>query len=353
MLRRGMLVLALVGPVACDLPTEPPRWEQTWVVPADSVTLGVGELLPSTIVLNDDGTAFVADVPATSVAPSLATLCGAPCEVADGTVVPKPAFLDTIGARSPLPEDVIAATLAGGSLDVTVAHDLSFDPLRPASDPAAERGYMLIRVLSGQTVVGRDSIDGADRAFPPGTSITTPLEIRPVDVSDEILVQVALYSPAGDPVEIDTSDTLGVTLPASTVELSAVTIAATEITLEPTRTPIDLGRLEDETVLDRIQSGAIRLRIHNPFTVTGALDVALELGSRTIQRSLEIREGDYTERLPLSAEEVRDILSAADVEVLSSGTVNTLDGTLTVTPAQEIVLEADIELVVLFGGGEG
>jgi hypothetical protein len=348
MLRRGMLGLALLG-VACDFPTEPPSWEQTWVVPGDSFTLGVSELLPPSVTLSDDGTAFQVVVPPTSTVTSLATVCGSPCQAADGMVAPKPAFTHTTAAAVSLPSQIVAARLAGGTFDLTIAHDLNFDPLRPAADPQAERGYLLVRVTSDGAEVARDSIDGDDRAFPPGEPIMPTLAVSPVDAGGQLDLEVTVYSPAGDPVEIDIADTVGVTLATSIVAISEVTITAGAIELPPVRAPFRVGPLEDPAVVDAVRRGALRLAVHNPFTVTGSLEVALDLDSRTLRRSLPIREGDYTERLEFSGPEVRELLTSPTVDMEASGVLTATGGTLTLAPTQKLVLQAVIELVIGVG----
>jgi hypothetical protein len=37
MIRRGIILLVGIGLAACDMPTQP-RWEQTWVLPAERLS---------------------------------------------------------------------------------------------------------------------------------------------------------------------------------------------------------------------------------------------------------------------------------------------------------------------------
>ena len=71
-------------------------------------------------------------------------------------------------ARWLLPEDLVSATLQGGSVDVTVEHTLPFALLRSAR---GETGAISIEVRdSSGAVLARGDIDGGTEALPPGAS---------------------------------------------------------------------------------------------------------------------------------------------------------------------------------------
>lgn len=348
MLRGSIGLLALVGLAACEIPTELPRWHQTWVAPGETIEVSAAELIDD-VDLNADSTAFVTETPSVSVRFSLADLCGSACSLLDGRTAPKPAFTDTLNATVDLPTDMTSATLAGGSLDATVAHDFNFDPLRPSSDPTGPRGYMVVRVTSNGNVVAYDSISGHDTPFPEGSSITPTLPIQPVQVTDTLNVALILYSPAGDEAVIETADTLGVTVHPSMVEISQLTVSATSETVTHTTT-MDFGA--DSTVAERIQSGSIRFDVTNPFAVTGSLDVVFQGLTPAIQRTLTVNPGEYSEQMDFTGDELSAILGAESVDVVATGTVTAIAGSLTVTPAQMLVLDNEIELVLLIGPTE-
>ena len=62
--------VALVG---CDIPSTAPIVTQRWVVPVESTTIGVAELLPSGV--SDNGSAFGVTVDPFSTSESLGALC--------------------------------------------------------------------------------------------------------------------------------------------------------------------------------------------------------------------------------------------------------------------------------------
>lgn len=356
MMRRSLVAAALAGAAvsACDVPTEPPMWEQTWVVPGEAIELSVAELLPAGVAINDDTTAFVTDVPGTGLTFSIQQLCGATCDPIYNTPgVPKPPFDETLATTTSLPADLESAVLAGGSFDVTMAHSFQFDPLRPTSDPTGWTGFIVVRVTSNGEVVAEDSISGADTAFPSTSPLTPSLQIQPVTVTNDLQVEVRIFSPDGDATTVESDDSLSVTVGTATVEISEATVAASTITLDPTTTEMDFsGIAEDGAVLDRIQSGALRFQVDNPFTVTGAVGLTFQLSGTDIQRSLSIDQGTYGSRFDFTGEELRQILSEDVVNVSASGSVTPTAGTVTVRPDQELVLENEFEVVLLIGGSD-
>lgn len=352
MLRKSVITLGvLLGTWACEYPTELPRWDQTWVVPAERITLNAAEFLPTDIDVNADTTAFVTETPEASILLDLGELCGTACLLLDGFEAEKPAFRDTLSTTAELPGDLVSATLAGGSLSAMVAHSFNFDLLRPSSDPADPRGFVVVRATSNGNVVAHDSISGDDRAFPGGTFIIPDLPIQPVDITDTLTFEIIVYSPAGDTTTIETSDTLGVTVAPSTVEIAEVTVNADAVTIDPVTTTMDFGGV-DSTVVDHVESGSLLLDGMNPFTVTGTLDMSFQGITPMIQRSLTVPQGAFGEELTFTGEELRRILGADEVNVVSTGTVSAEGGTVTVTPSQELTLDADFELVVLIGPTE-
>lgn len=348
MIPRGIILLAGLGLVACDIPTEPPRWEQTWVLPAERLAISVAELVPPTVDLAEDGTVFRFTTSPVAVAATLAEMCG-PCVQLDGTTVTKPEFTATLSAVSPLPEDLLAAMLAGGQVELVLEHNLAFDPLRPSADPS-RRGYLLLSVTSDGALVADDSISGDDTAFPAGTPLTASLPIQAVAVAGALELEIRIHSPEGDATRIGASDTLGVTMPATVVDVSEVTVRVADLELGATTTALDFA--VDDWMLDRIRRGALRFQVQNPFDLTGTLEIRLDTGSRTIERTVSVEPGDFSRRIDLSGAELLDIMGAASVTVTTAGNLSAAGDALTVTPTQELVLEPSFEVVLLMGGSE-
>lgn len=343
-----LIVAALIVTSACDLPTEAPRWEQTWVVPAEEVAVAVADLLPPGIGVTADGAAFTATTTSLDLSMMLAEMCEG-CDVVDGLVAPKPGFTATLTGSVELPDDLVAAALAGGELGIELEHEFTFDPLRP-SGAEGDPGYLVLSVSSNGTTLARDSVSGQDQAFPAGAILAATLPLEPGTIANALILEVTVYSPAGDPTLIRSSDRLMVRAPPAQVAIAEATIRAAELDVAPTRTTLNFDI--DTTMLERIQRGALRFVVDNPWELTGSLVVRFELDDRVIERSLAIEPGRFTRRIELPGEDLQAILGEASVELVTSGQVSAIGGTLTVTPGQELALESEFELVVLVGGRE-
>lgn len=349
MLRRSVVLLALAGLTACEFPTEPPRWDQTWQVPVESIVVHSTDLLPASVDVNADTSAFVTETPEASIQVTLADLCTL-CLVVDGMQAPKPEFGDTLSAGTNVPSELISATLAGGSFDVVMGHNFNFDPLRPSSDPGAPTGYIVVRITSNGAVVAYDSISGDDTSFPSGVTLKPDLPVQPVQISSTIDMDVLIYSPEGDSVLVETSDTAGITLHPSTVEISQVVVDASSITIDPVHATMDFSGV-GETAIDHVQSGALLVDVSNPWDVSGTLDVTFQPPAPSIQRTLTLDPGTYQDRIDFSSSELRSMLEAGEVGVQATGSVSS-SGPLTVTPAQRLQVDGALELVVLIGDTE-
>lgn len=351
MMRRGIVLLAALVVAACDIPTEAPRWEQEWQVPVpvDSLQVSVAELLPPTVGVTEDGSAFTATIPGLTARFALSRMCEA-CAGYSGDVPVKPAFEDTMTTTSPLPTDVVAASLTGGQVTLRVSHSFDFDPLRPASDPAAERGFMVLTVSSAGVMVVRDSISGHDTAFPAGVTLASELAVAPVDVAGELAIEIRIYSPEGDGTTVSVRDELLVTLEPTTVAISEATVALADQAVGPEARTVDLP--VDSALVERVQSGALLVAVQNPFDVTGQLDLAFQLPGRAIRKSVALQAGTSEERVGFTGQELRDILGETDVQVLVEGAVQSADGTVTVRPGQQIAFGLEFEVIILVGSAE-
>src|SRR5687768_15368470 len=89
------LLSAVLLVAACDMvPSEPPIFETRFVVPGESTTLSVNQLLPSSITVSGDN--FLLALGAQTIpARTLGQMCP-PCQAFNGQIVPKPAFSDSV-----------------------------------------------------------------------------------------------------------------------------------------------------------------------------------------------------------------------------------------------------------------
>src|SRR5438046_6734625 len=116
-------IVLLAGLGACEVPTNVPPWDQTWLIPGDSTRVSVSELLPKTgeLTVSTSGgqPVFALNVatPA-AVSRSLGQVCTA-CVAANGTTVPKPAFTMKDSTPITLPSNLVAATIVSGGFSYT------------------------------------------------------------------------------------------------------------------------------------------------------------------------------------------------------------------------------------------
>lgn len=351
MFRRRIILLPALALAACDVPTQPPMWEQTWAVEGEAITIGVAELLPSGVDLNADSTAFVATVPGVDMTLVLSDMCPT-CSAADGLLVPKPAIDYTFSSTTSLPADLVSASLAGGSFDVILDHSFNFDPLRPSSAAGAERGFLTLTISSNGNTVADTTIHGDDTDFPSTVTLTPTLAIAAVDVTNTLDVDVRVYSPAGDPVVMDSSDSLRVAVQPAAVEISEATVVATGIPpINAQGAELDFSGV-DPTIVDRIRGGALTFDVQNPFTVTGSIVLEFDMGTQTVTKPLNIQQGAFQATLDFSETEMQAILGGDNVVVNAVGTLSAVDGTLTVSPAQELIMDTQMSLTLLVGGTE-
>jgi hypothetical protein len=338
--QRGLLAVA-AAVTACDFPTATPRFESRFIVPLESTQLGVAELLPEGVTVA--GGAFRIVVPATAAQRSLGQLCGAPCLLLNGQRVPKPAFADTFSLPIPLPGDVVGGMVTGGTANISVTHSLGFDPLRPAG--SSTNGRLTLTLRSGGAVLGSATID---QAFPSGTQLTRSVSVAGA-VADDTELVVALTSPAGEAVTINTSAAMSISVAATTVTASEARISVSDhpVTVQPVS--LDLTGV-DEGVRDRVRRGALVLAIANPFTVTGTLELRLQAvtSGADIRKPVPVGPGSTTQRVELTGSELKSLLGHA-VVVTVTGPISQQSGPVTVRPDQALTLSPHLDLFLEIG----
>lgn len=345
--------------VACEVPTSLPIWDTVWQVPADSAEVSVASLLPSSVTIVDAGggvKAFSLALPTATYSTTLGSVCPG-CAAANGARVPKPQFTMIDSTSIALPADVASADVVGGTIDCTVTNGFSFDPINPS---ATASGWMRITVLSGSTLLAKDSV--------PGTALTLPTNVgrlrsipvlgtpaSPVRLAGPLKVTITLYSPAGDSVTINTGERFSVNATASNFRVSQASVAVPSRAIPSQRDTVDLSGLQDVTT-GAISGGAVILTIQNPFAVQGNLTVDLTAPNATaISKSLALPLGGAgtapaTLRIALTESEMNALIGQKDVAISIGGDVNAPNGAVTVTPVQKIVLNTMVEATITAGG---
>lgn len=337
----------------CDIPTslpEAPILDVKWVVPSQSTSITVANLIPGNVSIAPDGSGFlITPSPSmTQVTRTLAQECPA-CAAANGLVVPKPAFVGTASMSTQLPTDFSSATLVAGNLQVVVNNGFNFDPLRPSAAAGSPPGVAVIVVANGTTVVGRDSVNGATTALPAGGSITRNIALGGLLTGGTPLsITVTVNSPAGDPVLMDASRPIVVAATSTGLKVASANIIVAGKSVSSSST-IDLTKV-DSTITNRVRGGALLLTVANPFTITGTLTVQLApAGTAPITKTVQLGTGSTARRVEFTEAELRRLLGRT-VTVSYTGTVNSTGGPVLVTPQAAVLVTTRLELDLRVGG---
>ncbi|MDB4893263.1 MAG: hypothetical protein JWL61_5118 [Gemmatimonadetes bacterium] len=341
------LVLSLSS--ACvDIPSAAPIVEQRWVVPVETQRITVANLLPGGVAVTTDSSGFAISVPSAAISRTLAQDCPA-CAAANGLTVPKPAFVANASVSTPLPPDISSATLTSGTLRLVITNNNTFDPLRPSAAVGSARGWAVITVSNGGTLLGKDSVNGATSALAAnGGTLTRDIALAGVITSSSpVTVAVTLNSPAGDPVRIDASRTITATATPTNLVVANAIVLVSNRSVSSTSL-FDLTGV-DSTVRNSVQSGALILTLANSFNVTGTLTLRLTpSGGTAITKAVTLGVGTTTQRVPFSQAELQSLLGN-NVIVTYVGAVNATSGPVTVSPKQNVLVTAKLDVFLEVG----
>jgi hypothetical protein len=343
-------VLALLAVLSgCDVPTEIPLFDVRWVIPIDSTSIPVSDLLPADVAVS--GGNFQLTVGPVGLTQTLGALCPA-CILIDGSFVPTPAFNISYQNGGTLPTDVVSATLASGSISIDIQNNLGFDPIRPA---VADPGTMTITIHdvdAAGPVIGQVVLDGATDAIPNGALTNVSMPLTPGSLSPTFVVVIDLDTPAGDTnVLIDINATLDITAIPGAILVSSATLDVDGRAVGFPQTTLDVVTI-DPDIVSRILNGALIVDVQNPFGV--AISVQVEIGAPgivTLQRTLDIGSAPTSSvALNYTGAEFQSFLGQPGVFFRGNGAVDSPGVPATVTPIQEVVIETSLDLTLEIGG---
>ena len=349
LLRSAIALAAVLTLGACEFPTEAPQFQPRFVVPSETTTLPVTQLLPSSITVVN-GTFQLALTPAT-INRTLAQLCS--CVVPAGTPVPYPGFTATVATEIALPAEVASAALASGSIALSVQNTFGFDPLNPPG--ATTAGNMVATIRSGTTTLGTTTITGP---FASGTTKNATVALTPATISGPITISIAITSPAGgllpsNFVTANANGALNVTATPQAIAISSANVAVSNKQISVEAVTLDLSDI-DEDIASHAVSGAIILKMSNPFSVGGTLQLRIQGNGVNITKNVTVAAGSTTQRVEFTGPEIRSILGK-DVTLSITGPVTGTGAgaTVSVTPTQILSIETSLDLVVQVGGTVG
>jgi hypothetical protein len=246
---------------------------------------------------------------------------------------------------------VSSISISSGEIVLEIDNGLNFDPLRPAP---GETGTIIITVTdeADGDVLGTLEIDGATTALPAGGTLMRTIALATATVEGSIVATAEVDSPLGDPVTIDSSLPLTVTVTPTNILVASVTIdvAGRSVDLDPVS--LDVEDV-DKDLTERILDGGFIVDVVNPFGV--ASDFQLTVDGPTfapIQKSSSVgAAGTSTVEISFTVDELRTFLGQPDVTLSGGAVVDAAASQITVLPGQELVLKGKLDLTVRIGGG--
>jgi hypothetical protein len=305
--------------------------------------MSVGILLPEPVGFTEDSAAFLLELDDAEVSAALGQLCGDDCLAVDGTTAPKPAFTGVVYDTADVDPHLTGFTADDGALRLALSHDFHFDPLRPGG---AGTGRIEVTVRSDDVTLGTALLDGDFVAFPADGSWTFSIPLAGVRIARRLEIEIRVESPAGPPAFIDADTRLRIepTLESVTSPLATIRVDK-EVSVEEAQ--LDFADV-DSTVVRHLRSGALRLRIRNPWPITGGLAVLIRTPDGDILETLELRQGTFETRLALDEDEMESILGhlvTLDIRGFASDTGAPFE----VGPDERLVIFPRVEAVVRVG----
>jgi hypothetical protein len=340
----GALTLA-----GCDLPTQAPKWNTTWILPINDDTVRVAQFLPSSV--DTAGGAFVTSVKRDSVTESLGQMCPG-CAALDGTTASLPSFTVTLTHTDSFPAQVLSITPGAGlTLAFRMDNGLGFDPLRPG---AGQFGHIVTVISdSAGNPIASDSLDGADTSFASGTSLTRTLSLGSSPIGGHVTVAAAVSIPGSDPVLVDTSSSFRVVTLTDTVALAGVTVQLTNQNITSDSVSVDWSNI-DSDIRSKMQGATLQLKIENPFSASGSGTVSFKQGGVDVipPKAIAFAPGSSVDTVGITQQQIQDLSAAGQSEVTVSASVTgTGPGqSVTITPVQIAVIQAHVLITILVGG---
>lgn len=336
-LSRIAAVTGLCLMTACDIPTDIPIIDQQWIVPIETTTISVSQILPAGVTIN--GTRFAVNVGSLSAPKTLGDFCAA----CNGTASP-PAF--SVSFSTPpqsLPNLVTGADLASGTVNVLISNGFAFDP-------TANGGSVTVTVFDGVggRVVGTTTITGS--SLPAGQSTAKTFALTPGSVGASLIATTTIDSKAGGPaVTLNPSQqfTVTATPQAILVNSAKVNVANKTFNIDPQN--LDVKDIDSE-ITDNIQEGAIIFDVTNPFGVALNATIRITYPGGVLTRTIAVpATATSSVRVSYTGAELKLFLGQDNVTLTGNGSIASSAGTITVTPTQSVQLKAKLDAKIQIG----
>ena len=353
-------VAAAVLLAGCDIPTAAPIVEQRWILTAAETTLGVEDLLPGARIslavsdplraaANGSGNGAESDpcvAPSSageviagegSIAVSVEPMClqwtlqelCPDCSVGQ----PIPALATVREQTWRLPPEVASVRISGGTVELSMEHDLGFTPIR-----TGELQIVALSIGSGAEAEQELLRFPLDRDLVSGTPVSFSVDFgqQPVTVNGGLKLRFEIAAAGGSAQEAvtDLAATIEAraTVQSLTIDSAVLRVVDLELGGEPQE--FDLGDADDvDELIERFQEGTATMTISNGFPV--AIGGTVTLGET--ERAIAVEAGGTTT--------VSISYSRAELQALLDGTV-TYSWSGAVTSAGEQTFDASMKLTI-------
>jgi hypothetical protein len=209
---------------------------------------------------------------------------------------------------------------------------------------------MTITVTNGARTLGATTITGP---FPNGTTKTATVPLAAGTLSGPINIDIAITSPAGGVapsnfVTINTAGSFHLTASPSAIAISSADVAVSNKSISVSSIDLNLADI-DETIANHALSGAIILKMVNPFAVGGTLSLKITGDGVNITKNVTVAPGTTTQRIEFTGAEIRSMLGH-DLQLTITGPVSGTTGFVTLTPGQVLDIDTSLDLIVQVGG---
>lgn len=337
--RTALSLLGIAALAGCDIPTEIPILEQRWIFPVENTTISVNEFLPSGVTAS--GNSFSLAVGAFNTSATLGSLCPQ-CAPLQGLTAPMPAFQGTLTVTQSLPAGVSAATVQSGAITVAIQNGFNYDPI-------VGGGSVTLTLTDGPggRQLAQEVITGTMAA---GSTRSAVLTLAPGAIGSTVVATAVVDSPGGQIATVDNNRSLTVTATPAPILVASATVNVSNRAVSVDPVDLDVEDIDD-AIADRIENGAIVLDITNPFGVALSMQVDINYPGGKITKTLGIGGGaTSTATLSYTGEEFRTFLGRSPVTLTGNGAVSASAGSITVTPGQQAVINAKIDITLQIGG---
>jgi hypothetical protein len=262
----------------------------------------------------------------------------------DGLVMPVPAFgFDTLSSAADV-ADLQSATLAAGTLTVTVGNGLPV-PISATDGPDS----LVLDLLDAATSAVIVSV-GFDLIAPDAEAVRTA-DLAGVELPDQVAVRLAGGSPGSgaDAVLVDAATTISVVAAFSDLE---VTAAVAVIPPQAFTTSVTTALPDAYQIVQAVvASGQLTVAVHNQMTIACQAVVTwptvLDLDDQPLRVVLDLADGDHQERLVDFAAHIIRAPAGQTLDALEA----IIDVTSPGSAGQAVALHADQGVLAEIGDG--